>query len=215
MDTHARQNISAQETSVDHNDDADSRLVKSIVQGDKEEFTALVQRYTPLFYSLLKRMGPDASLENIEDDLQEIFLRIYRALPTFREGSSFFSWAYTIAMNWIRSQRRKYRVARRHPTVVYDDALATLQGDRTSRTPEEIILAQEAERMLTQALQTLKSEQREVFILRMMQGLSVTETAQVLGIPEGTVKTHLYRSRLGLRAWLENHQWNNDGTEHR
>lgn len=215
MDKHAWQDTPAQKTSVDHNDDTDSRLVRSIVQGDKESFTAIVERYTPLFYSLLKRMGPDASPENIEDDLQEIFLRIYRALPTFHEGSSFFSWAYTIAMNWIHSQRRKYRVARRHPTVVYDDALAILQGSRTNRTPEEIILAQEAERMLTQALQTLKSEQREVFILRMMQGLSVTETARILGIPEGTVKTHLYRSRHGLRTWLERHQWDNDGTEHR
>lgn len=186
----------------------DTQLVYRTLHEDKEAFSQLVSSYTPTFYALIKRMTPDRTPESIEDDLQEIFLRIYRALPTFREGNPFFSWAYTIAMNWIRSQRRKGRSHYRIPPIAYDEEVAVLQGTHHTDIPEEAAIAAEAEHLVMQALDELKPVYREVFILRMMQGLSVSDTAKVMRIPEGTVKTYLHRGRNKLRAWLVKHHWN-------
>jgi RNA polymerase sigma-70 factor (ECF subfamily) len=186
----------------------DTQLVYRTLHEDKEAFGQLVSSYTPTFYALVKRMTPDRSPESIEDDLQEIFLRIYRALPTFREGSPFFSWAYTIAMNWIRSQRRKGRSHYSAPPIPYDEEVAILQGTHHTDIPEEAAIAAEAEHLVMQALDELKPAYREVFILRMMQGLSVSDTAKVMRIPEGTVKTYLHRGRNKLRDWLLKHHWN-------
>ena len=175
---------------------------------DKEAFGTLVRLYTPVFYTLLRKMIPNQSIENSEDDLQEIFLRIYRALPLFRSENSFFSWSYTIAVNWIRSQNRKTKVLKQTTIIPYDEDIRVLQGSQSLKTPEQTAIASEAEQLLVQALQTLKNEYREVFVLRMMQGLSVSETARILKIPEGTVKTYLYRSRKELQRWMTEHQWN-------
>ncbi|PKL28876.1 MAG: hypothetical protein CVV46_04340 [Spirochaetae bacterium HGW-Spirochaetae-2] len=195
------------ETDGKHHD-LDTQLVYRTLHEDKEAFGQLVSSYTPTFYALVKRMAPDKSPESIEDDLQEIFLRIYRALPTFREGSPFFSWAYTIAINWIRSQRRKERTRKAVSPIPYDEEAAVLQGNHHTDAPEEAAIVAEAEHLVMQALKELKPAYREVFILRMMQGLSVTDTAKVLRIPEGTVKTYLHRGRRKLRDWLVKHHWN-------
>lgn len=195
-------------TKRSHDDDA--QLVYRTLHEDKEAFGLIVEAYSPIFYTLIKRVTPNRSPESIEDDLQEIFLRIYRALPTFREGNSFFSWAYTIAMNWARSQQRKARSAKSDYNIPYDEEIAGLQGNRYRETPEDTAIAVEAEQLLLQALQELKNSYREVFILRMVEGLSVSDTAKILKIPEGTVKTYLHRGRQKLRHWLLKHQWNLD-----
>ena len=185
----------------------DAHWINRVLQGDRNAYAHIVESYTPTFYSLLKRMKGTSSPENIEDDLQEIFLRIYRALPTFKEGNAFFPWAYTIAINWIRSQRRKSRFSLFTAHVVYDENIAFLQGSRGTDAPEEQLLAAEAENIINEGLQRLKAEYRDVFILRMMQGLSVSETAKILSIPEGTVKTYLHRGRQQLQRWLKKHNW--------
>lgn len=192
-----------QATSVDE----DARYVALTLQGDKESFRWIVEKYTPIFYPLIKRMRYDWTQESIEDALQEIFLLIYRALPTYREGKPFFSWAYTIAMNWLRSQRRKVRANKMPNQVPYDDGIEVVQGSGGFGSPEASIINQEADLMLSRALQEVKPRYREVFVLRMMQGLSVAETARVLHVPEGTVKTLLHRSQKQLRSWLVAHQW--------
>jgi RNA polymerase sigma-70 factor (ECF subfamily) len=110
-------------------------------------------------------------------------------------------------MNYLRSQRRKVRANKMPIQVPYDDGIEVVQGSGRFGSPEASIINQEAELMLSRALQDVKPRYREVFILRMMQGLSVAETARVLDVPEGTVKTLLHRSQKQLRSWLMNHQW--------
>lgn len=187
--------------------DADTLAVEQTLRGEHEAFGRIVGKYTPIFYGLIKRMQHDWPEESIEDGLQEIFLQIYRALPTFRQGNPFFSWAYTIAMNWVRSQLRKTKSAHIFANVPYDEENGVLQGHRNTDAPLESLMASEAELLLEEAVQSLRPKYREVFVLRMMQGLSVAETAKVLGIPEGTVKTFLYRGQQQLRAWLKGRGW--------
>ena len=189
-----------------HDDTEDRRLVQRTLAGDLRAFTSIVESYTPVFHSLLTHMHPHRCNESIEDDLQEIFLRIFRALPRFALEKSFFSWAYTIAMNWSRSLWRTYGRRRRWRTVPYDDCMGTLEG--SDPDPFDSVVASEAKQMLARGLSKLKPIQRDVFTLRMMEGLSVQDTAKVLGIPEGTVKTHLHRARALLRKWFASHHWN-------
>lgn len=192
-------------------EDSDAQLVYRTLHEDKDAYAEIVKSYTPIFYSLIKRFRPDKSPETIEDELQEIFLHIYKALPSYQVGSPFYSWAYTIALNWIRSQYRKDRKANKRNVVTYDENIGVLQGNRITDSPEHALVVKEASSLLDQALQNIKQAYREVFILRMMQDLSVSETAKILDLPEGTVKTYLHRGRQQLRKWLEKHQWNNDG----
>ncbi|NLV83654.1 MAG: sigma-70 family RNA polymerase sigma factor [Spirochaetales bacterium] len=206
MDDQLVDQVRQRRLSHPRSDEADARLVYKTLHKDKEAFGSIVVSYTPIFYSLIRHMGI-RSQETIEDELQEIFLRIYKALPTFREGRSFFTWSYTIAMNWIRSQQRKNRAKRTINPIQYDEEMGILQGHRHSDAPEEHIVRSEARRILQAALLASKPIYRQVFVLRMIQGLSVSETAQVLHLPEGTVKTYLFRSREQLRIYLTEHHW--------
>ena len=197
-------------TEMHLSDEAAQRLIADILQGDTEAFAPLVSDYTPLFYSLHKRLLPFDTPENREDDVQEIFLRIFRALPTFSTGRSFFSWSYTIAINYIRSRRRKKRRGKQIKPLELDDAVLLTLADTNSENPEEMAVSSEAETLLTRALQEVPESHRQVFVLRIMQGLSVQETSQVLHIPEGTVKNRLHRCREQLARWMENHDWQID-----
>jgi RNA polymerase sigma-70 factor (ECF subfamily) len=194
-------------------DEAAQQLIRKILQGDVESFSPIVADYTPLFYSLHKRLLPYDSPENREDDVQEIFLRIFRALPTFSTGRSFFPWAYTIAINYIRSRGRKKRRWKHIEPIEIDDAVIQTIADTQTDSPEELALAHEAQMLLIQALQEVPASYRQVFVLRIMQGLSVHETAQVLHIPEGTVKNRLYRCRVQLAQWMKTHDWQIATTE--
>lgn len=191
-------------------EDSDAQLVYRTLHEDKNAYAEIVKSYTPIFYSLIKRFSPNKSPETIEDELQEIFIHIYKALPSYQEGSPFYSWAYTIAINWIRSQYRKDRRTKKQQIVTYDEQIGTLQGFQSTDAPEHALLVKEASNLLDQALQNLKQAYREVFILRIIQNLSVSETAKILKLPEGTVKTYLHRGRQQLRKWLIKHQWHND-----
>lgn len=211
MEEETQQKHSSQNEPPNHLKDNDAQLVYRTLHEDQDAYAQIVRSYTPIFYSLIKRFGPDKSPETIEDELQEIFLHIYKALPSYQVGSPFYSWAYTIALNWIRSQYRKDRRAKKRNMVPYDENIGVLQGNRITDSPEHALVVKEASSLLDQALQNIKQAYREVFILRMMQDLSVSETAKILDLPEGTVKTYLHRGRQQLRKWLEKHQWNNDG----
>jgi RNA polymerase sigma-70 factor (ECF subfamily) len=175
------------------------------LSGNTAAFAAIVNRYTPLLYSLAYRLlgkGEDA-----EDAVQEIFEKAYRSLPRFRISRRFFPWLYTIGLNHLRSlQRRRKRRSRLKilSPAVNDlvDSLASMEENPAQRSEME-----EGERLAQQALSRLRREYREVFVLRQIQGLSVQETAQILGLPEGTVKTYLYRARREMSDFLANRGW--------
>ena len=186
----------------------ESEAVRSILHGDTESFRRIVESYTPPFHGLAKRMLPDRSPENIEDALQEIFLLMFKALPRYDQERPFFTWAYTIALNYLRSRIRKgKRTAKHLASVPYDEDIGVLQGNGHQYQPEDALIASEADRILDQAIRSLKPKYREVFILRQLQDMSVTDTARTLHIPEGTVKTQLFRARQQLRRFLSDRTW--------
>jgi RNA polymerase sigma-70 factor (ECF subfamily) len=181
-------------------DARDLLAVQEALRGNRKAFDEVVLRYTPLLYSLAYRLL--GAREEAEEAVQEIFLRVYRALPQFRLGRRFHPWLYTIALNYLRTQRR--RILRRRGLRIrpLEDALDVPAAAQPEADPAGALERAEAERLAQSALQRLPPRYREVFVLRQIEGLAVRDVAEILDLPEGTVKTFLHRGRALLVARL-------------
>jgi len=171
--------------------------------GDRVEFARLVERYSNQIYRLvLKFLG---NPHDAEDVLQETFIKALRALPNFEGRSSLTTWLYRIAVNESLMILRKTRAD--HVLVEEFDEDEDFPGDGLVLTdwcclPEEELLSSESRRFLNQAVRRLPDRLKSVFILRDIEGLSIRDTAEALGITETSVKTRLLRARLKLRNEL-------------
>jgi RNA polymerase sigma-70 factor (ECF subfamily) len=178
-------------------------LLKRLQTGDPLAFAQLVEDNYGQVYNLALRMLVDP--QEAEDVLQETFLSAYKALPSFEGRSSLSTWLYRIASN-----ASLMRLRRKQPdTVSVDEPLTLDAGDSLPRQlvdwsnlPEEELLSSESHHAMDEAVSELPEPLRIVFILRDLQGLSTTETGEVLGLSEGAVKTRLHRARLRLRERL-------------
>ena len=186
-------------------DAEDLWAVQAALNGNPEAFESVVKRYTPLLYSLAYRLLGQG--EEAEDAVQEIFERVYRSLPRFTIGKRFFPWLYTIGVNHLRSVRRRHRRRERWkmPNPAAERVLQNLPSQQDN--PSRQIEMNEGERLAQEALESLRIEYREVFVLRQVQGLSVQEVAEILEMPEGTVKTHLHRARRQMAGFLAVKGW--------
>jgi RNA polymerase sigma-70 factor (ECF subfamily) len=177
---------------------SDLLAVQETLRGDRNAFAGIVERYTPLLYSLAFRMTGRG--EEAEEAVQEIFLRAFRALPRFRLGRRFHPWLYTIALNYLRTGARQQRPRRALRLVRLGEELEAVADRR--EPPASALEREDAERLAQQALAELPPLYREVFLLRQVEGLSVRDAAEALGVLEGTVKVRLYRARQELPGRL-------------
>ncbi len=185
-------------------DEADLDAIQKVRAGNPDAFSGIVSKYVPLLYSLAFRMlGSDR--EAAEETVQEIFLKAYKALPSFDASKRFFPWLYTIAVNHLRSLKRTQNPARARKIIPLDTAASEV-ADAAPR-PDDLAVAREGERLAQRALDSLPPRLREVFVLRQVEGLSTEEAAQVLGVPESTARTWLFRARAMLKAKLLDSGW--------
>lgn len=171
---------------------SDLLAIQETLRGNRNAFARIVERYTPLLYSLAFRMLGRG--EEAQEAVQEIFLRAYRALPRFRLERRFHPWLYTIALNYLRTVARRQR--RRRGLRLVREELDTV-ADR-GELPAAAVEREDGERLAQEAVAGLPPLYREVFLLREVEGLSVRDTAEALGVPEGTVKVRLHRARQEL-----------------
>ena len=182
---------------------AEEISLEALKAGSRSEFARLVERYSGQVYRLALKILNDP--QDAEDVLQETFIKALRGLPSFEGRSSLSTWLYRIAVNEALMAVRK-----RKPDVVQMDAEKD-DGEGQSEPveivdwcclPEGELMSTESRQFLDQAVQQLTPALRTVFVLRDVEGLSVKETAETLGITEVTVKTRLLRARLKLREAL-------------
>jgi len=175
----------------------EAELVRRFQAGDASAFAALLAHHEPQVLGLLRRLVRDAS--TAEDLCQETFLRVLKGLPHFRAESGLGTWIYRVAHNAAVDHLRA-----REPGDSLD-ARAEEGYDPPAAGPEPPAAVQEGEmrRAVDAALSTLPAPQREVLHLLYWDELSVAEIAGVTGLPEGTVKTHLFRGRQALRGKVE------------
>lgn len=169
-------------------------LIERAGEGDQAAFGALVERYQNAVYNLAYRML--GSPEEAEDAAQEIFVRIYRQLARYDPGRKFSTWVLTIATNYCIDQLRR----RRMQFVPLENIIPWARARETG--PEGAALDREARDEVQRLLRDLPEKYRAVLVLRYWQDLSCAEIADVLKLPEGTVKTQLHRARKALGQLL-------------
>jgi RNA polymerase sigma-70 factor (ECF subfamily) len=188
-----------------NHDIRDLQAVRAILEGRTSAFRELVQRYTDPIYSLAYRMT--GSAEEAEEAVQEVFARAYRKLDSFDPDKRFFTWLYTVALNYLRSRGRSRKRQERSKELSFDEGVEQVVGSSREPSPEDRAMRNEAQRLIQRALGQLKEEYRTVFVLRHMEGLEVKEVAQMLGIPENTVKTKDRRAKMRMKELLMSMGW--------
>lgn len=183
--------------------EVDQKLVERAQRGDKQAFDLLVSKYQRKLARLLSRFIRDAA--EVEDVTQEAFIKAYRALPTFRGDSAFYTWLYRIGINTAKN----YLVAmgRRAPTstdVDADEAESFEGGEqlRDLNTPENELMSRQVADNVNQTLAELPEELRTAITLREIEGLSYEDIANIMNCPIGTVRSRIFRAREAIAAKL-------------
>jgi len=177
--------------------------LEALRQGDRDEFARLVDAYSNRIYRLGLKMLADP--QDAEDVLQNTFLKALQSLANFEGRSSLSTWLYRIAVNEALMLLRKQRPETPVPgdqDSDDDENYSPVQFVDWCCLPEDELLSSEAKARLDSAIQKLPENLRVVFILRDIEGLSIRETSEALGLTETAVKTRLLRARLNLREQL-------------
>ena len=181
----------------------DRALVARASQGDVEAFTKLVRAHSSLVYRVALRMLGD---EDAQDASQEVWIRVWRNMRSFRGESAFSTWLYRITMNTCLSVRQ--REARRGEREYAGDEMPYLpEPPGGEADPEAAALSSERREEIQAALTQVRAEHRAALVLRHMEGLSYAEIAEVLEVPDGTAKGWVSRGRAAMLIALakENH----------
>lgn len=182
----------------------EAEFLRRLVRRDEAAFSELVREHEAQVWRLVRRFV--RSDEEAEDLTQEVFVAVFRAIESFRGDSKLSTWIFRIAMN-VAKNRLKY-LGRRHVSQhrAFEDEAHGGAGEvlRTLElaAPDAALEGRETEAALRRALAALDDEQRAVLVLRDMEGLSYEEIQAVTGLPEGTVKSRLFRARTAVAEAL-------------
>lgn len=170
--------------------------------GDDEAFAQLMRDNEKRIYNLTLRMTGNP--EDAMDLAQEAFFNAWRGLKFFKGNSAFSTWVYRLASNacidHLRRQKRRQDISAPIPTLEEDDRQPDIPDERFQ--PEQELERQELRRAVTQALDQLSTEHRQVLVMREINGLSYQEISDVLDLEAGTVKSRIARARISLRKIL-------------
>jgi RNA polymerase sigma-70 factor, ECF subfamily len=181
----------------------DQQLVERAQRGEKQAFELLVSKYQRKLSRLLSRFIRDST--EVEDVTQEAFIKAYRALPSFRGDSAFYTWLYRIGINTAKN----YLVAmgRRAPTTTdidSEEAEGFEDGEqlRDLNTPENEMMSRQVAETVNQTLEELPEELRTAITLREIEGLSYEDIANIMNCPIGTVRSRIFRAREAIAERL-------------
>ncbi len=183
--------------------DIDSQLVARAKRGDKRAFELLVEKYQRKLARLLARLIRDPG--EVEDVTQEAFVKAYRALPSFRGDSAFYTWLYRIGINTAKNYLMA--LGRRAPTsteIEAGEAEGYEEGEqlRDINTPESVLLSKEIATTVNAAIDELPEELRTAIQLRELEGMSYEEIARIMDCPIGTVRSRIFRARESIASRL-------------
>ena len=183
-------------------DSREAALIERCAGGDEAACAELVTMHKRMVFSLAMHLLGDR--DEALDLSQEVFLRVFRTLSSFRGQSALRTWIYRIVINQARNRQRWWRRRHRSSQVSLDDHLQQC-GDVESKAdvlPDRLLASKETATRIWQALDRLPFDQRTALILREVDGLRYEEIAFSLNIAVGTVKSRLTRARQALRAEL-------------
>lgn len=178
--------------------ETDLLLVQRAQQGDERAFEALVRKYQRKVARLLSRFFRDEA--EIEDVAQEAFIKAYRALPSFRGDSAFYTWLFRIAVNTAKNHLQSAQRRLQESSISlsanedeeggnHEDLLADIS------TPENELISSQIAQIITNAIESLPPDLRMAITLREFEGLSYDEIAEIMDCPIGTVRSRIFRAR--------------------
>lgn len=176
----------------------EQRCIARTLKGDAEAFAPLVRAYEPGIYGLCFRMARNT--EDAQDLTQEIFLRAYRALGSFRGESRFSVWLYrlghNVCLDFLRRRKRQWEVSLTQTDEDGQEQELEIPDGRYE--PDALLARAELRRAVRLGLMALPEDQRRILLLREIGGLRYDEIAAVLELEEGTVKSRIFRARKKL-----------------
>jgi len=182
----------------------DQKLVEKAQKGDKKAFGMLVEKYQRRLNRLLSRMVRDQS--EIEDIVQDSFIKAYRAINNFRGDSAFYTWLYRIGINTAKNHLVKLG---KRPKAMNDVEIEDIenfedaQDLRNLETPESSMMSSQIVTAVNQTIEALPDELKQAISLREMDGLSYEEIADLMNCPIGTVRSRIYRAREAIAEKLK------------
>jgi len=189
----------------------DEELVARVQKNDHWATEEFIRRFEHKAYTIAYQMC-SGDIEEVKDLTQEVFLRVFRNIKKFRGESSFYTWFYRIVVNTCLDGRRRRR---RRERIFSFSRLGHGEGEPSKEAsndqpdggndnnPMTVLSGKQLTREVRQALFFLPERQRVVFQLKVFQEMSIHEIAQVMGSPEGTIKSHLFRATHSLRKTLK------------
>lgn len=185
----------------------EKQVIDACKAGDEKAFGEVVLTYQRRVYNIAYRML--GNKEEAKDLAQEVFLSVFESIKNLREDVKFEPWLIQITLNhcrnrWKYLQRRKY-----FQSDSLDDPIETEDGEiprqvyDLSDNPETLLEKKMIQDLIQRGLLQLKDEQRELIVLRDLQGLSYEEIGKLFSLPEGTVKSKIHRARMELKEQLE------------
>lgn len=180
-------------------------LLKNTSQGDIEAFEQLVESCAKKVYNIAYRLM--GNYDDANDMAQEAFIKMYKNIHKFKGESSFSTWAYRVVTNTCLDELRKRKRHRFVSADVNDEnglaRMAHSQIADIGNSPEDVFEKKQIAQQISSSLDVLKSKQKSIIVLRDIEGLSYKEIANILRIPEGSVKSSLNRARAALRNILK------------
>ena len=173
----------------------DSELMQQIVSGDQAAFSELYYRYKGRMYYYFYRML-DNSAEQANDFLQELFMKLIEKPESYNPAFPFSTWLYSIANNMCKNEYRRREIRREYQQFEASEPRLDYLNDQ-SIEPEQMV------EKIFQTLDLLGEDHRSAFLLRYREGFSVREVAEILELPEGTVKSRLFYARKLLAEKLD------------
>jgi RNA polymerase sigma-70 factor (ECF subfamily) len=182
-------------------DSLDQPLVSRCLNGDESAWEDLVRQHTRQVYGLCFRFTNSA--QEAQDLTQDVFLRVFKTIKTFRSAEgSFHTWLARVTRNLLIDHYRRTRQERVTDSIEEQLPMLEQGGGAAAVRPDQALAGREASEILQATLQKLSPDLREAVILRDLQEMEYREIAQVLDIPEGTVKSRINRGRAELARLL-------------
>jgi RNA polymerase sigma-70 factor (ECF subfamily) len=181
---------------------SDEELLRRLKRGDSTAFAVLVDQYKGLVLNLVSRMS--GNVDSTEDLAQEVFLRVWKGVPTFRGESKLSTWIYRIALNLCIAEGKTAR-GRAQFMPLDDPGLASqpqLQVEEESSYAAEVVLKQRMRDLIPK----MPEKYRIAITLYYLKDLSYLEIGEIMDVPMGTVKSYLFRGKAWLREQLMGHE---------
>lgn len=184
--------------------DNEKDLLEKSKRGDIKSFELLIEGYQKKVFNIAYRIVNN--YEDANDLAQEVFIRVYKSIGSFKEQASFSTWIYRITTNVCMDELRKRKnrnVVSLDEELKIDDGEIKRQVESNEPTPEETVEKNELKKIVNEAISSLAEEHRIAIVLRDIQGFSYEEIAKFTNCPEGTVKSRINRARRSLKEILK------------